>query len=98
MTTPIEITQTAVETITHANAELHGRKYLFTYKQINSAVPTTVDLAVHISTADGNYDCVGNGQLANGRLIFNIKEDIGSAAYAEITADALAVIDKIKQV
>lgn len=95
-TQTLEINTTATEVITHANAELRGRKYLFTYKCTNGAAPSSVEMAVHLPTAAGDYEQVGVGQLANGRLIFNIKEDIGAAAYAEIVADALNVISQIK--
>lgn len=95
--TPLMITPTATEVITHAGAEMHGRKYLFTYKRTNGAAPSAVEMAVHIPTVSGDYEQIGMGQLASGRLIFNLREDIGAAAYAEITADALAIIEQIKQ-
>lgn len=96
-TQPLEINTTATEVITHANAELRGRKYLFTYKRTNGAAPSAVEMAVHLLTSAGDYEQIGIGQLANGRLIFNIKEDVGAAAYAEIVTDALSVINQIKQ-
>ena len=92
----LQITTTATETITHANAERHGRKYIFTYKQTHGAAPASVDLAVHAPTPDGNYEQLGVGQLANGRLLLNLKEDIGATIYCEITADILAIIEQIK--
>lgn len=93
----LPITTTATETITHANAERHGRKYVFTYKRTNNAAPASVDLVVHAPTPDGNYEQLGVGQLANGRLLLNLKEDVGTAAYCEITADILAIIEQIRQ-
>ncbi len=43
----LQITTTATETITHANAERHGRKYIFTYKRTNGGSPSGIDLAVN---------------------------------------------------
>lgn len=93
----LEITTTATETITHANTERHGRKYVFVYKRTNGGSPSGIDLTVHVPTPDGNYEQLGGGQLANGRLLLNLKEDVGTAAYCEITADILAIIEQIRQ-
>ncbi len=92
----LQITTTATETITHANAERHGRKYIFTYKRTNGGSPSGIDLAVHAPTPDGNFEQLGVGQLANGRLLLNLKEEIGATIYCEITADILAIIEQIK--
>lgn len=96
-TQPLEINTSATEVITHANAELRGRKYLFTYKRTNGGAPSAIEMAIHVSNIAGDYDQVGVGQMASGRLTFNIREDIGAAAYTEIVADALSIINQIKQ-
>lgn len=93
----VTLKTTATETITHANCELHERRYLVKYSSLNGAQPSTVEIAVHTPRPDGGYEQAGYAKLADSRLVLNLNAAVADEAYTQITADIRTILETLKE-
>ncbi|SUE33532.1 hypothetical protein [Rikenella microfusus] len=92
----IDLKITATETVTHANCELHGRRYLVKYACVNGGQPSTIDLSVQTLRPDGTFEQSGYARQADGRLILNQVASVADDAYMQIAADIRVIVKTLK--